>query len=475
MTAPELPSVSEATSHTPPARIVNWEFWVWVGCILVLTLGVAVVGAAWAARHTLISGERLSVAQQKAVLAVASFPGTMRDALQEFMWQFSDDPLPLLMERAATEKPYWVRHFPEPTDPGYLLFSGVDAKAKQSIVELIRISDGKSMARWVPDWKHILSNTHAAKGKTLPNIKTLRAIHPILMSNGDIVFNNSYSLIRMSICESKPLWQLDNLSHHSIELDSKGYIITLSKSDQLFPIANWDQLEWEDDSLAKISPSGVIVQNSSFAKILLNNNLNALFLGIGGGDYKSGDPIHLNQITPALMDSEFWKKDDLLISSRFLSTVFLYRPSTDKIIWYQTGPWMNQHSVEFLDNHRISVFNNNNVVRRPTDFVKVEDHNTVMVYDFNTGQTIEPFKLLLSEAKPQTTSEGRARILPDGGLFIEETNYGRLLRFSKDKLLWSLVNDNSKKNIGILSWSRYLTQSEVRDSLYAIESNKCGK
>ena len=94
---------------------------------------------------------------------------------------------------------------------------------------------------------------------------------------------------------------------------------------------------------------------------------------------------------------------------------------------------MNQHSVDFVDNHRISVFNNNIVARQPDDFISPEDHNTVIVYDFENNKVSEPYKTVLNEAKPKTIFEGRARILPDGGLFIEESNYGRLLRFNKDR------------------------------------------
>jgi hypothetical protein len=41
------------------------------------------------------------------------------------------------------------------------------------------------------------------------------------------------------------------------------------------------------------------------------------------------------------------------------SMVILYRPSTNQIIWKGAGPFFSQHDVDILDNHRISVFNNN--------------------------------------------------------------------------------------------------------------------
>ena len=64
--------------------------------------------------------------------------------------------------------------------------------------------------------------------------------------------------------------------------------------------------------------------------------------------------------------------------------VLLYRPSTNEIIWKGAGPFFHQHDVDILDNHRISVFNNNS-----KDFAGsnvVDGHNEVIIYDFKTDE-----------------------------------------------------------------------------------------
>ena len=71
------------------------------------------------------------------------------------------------------------------------------------------------------------------------------------------------------------------------------------------------------------------------------------------------DPIHLNDIEPVRKDGPYWRKGDLFLSLRSPSTVMLYRPSTNKVIWRKDGPWSKQHDVDILDDHRISIFNNN--------------------------------------------------------------------------------------------------------------------
>lgn len=173
------------------------------------------------------------------------------------------------------------------------------------------------------------------------------------------------------------------------------------------------------------------------------------------------DPIHLNQISITKSDGALWQKGDYLISARHLSTIFLYRPSTNRIIWYQSGPWKTQHSVHFVDSNTIAVLDNNVY---GTGFIRESDINQVFMVNFSSGyaKTSEPFKERLESrhAKSQTVSGGLIRVFPDGGLFIEETNYGRHLRFTKDRLLWSRINDYDETRVGLVSWSRYLTKVE---------------
>ena len=106
-------------------------------------------------------------------------------------------------------------------------------------------------------------------------------------------------------------------------------------------------------------------------------------------------------------------------------------------------------------------------------FFSPNDINRVILYDFDTKQVSQPFAAMLGEAKPMTITEGRARVLPDGGLFVEETNNGRHLRFTRDRLLWSRVNDYDENRIGAVAWSSYLTAEEASAPLKALASKSC--
>ncbi len=451
-------------------------FWLWLASSCFVVLIVAVLVTAWSVRHVFTGGARFSEAQSDMLVALAEFPELVHTAIQEVRSRLEGDPLPLLMDRKETEHSYWVRKFPAPEDSGYLLFSGVDPELRQADVKLIKIADGTVIARWVPDWLSILNQTTSKKYLHVGSLYTAKAVHPILLPDGDVIFSHTAgSLVRMSPCSSKPVWLLDEVMHHANELDETGKALWAPAISQAgFADHPWYQARVRDDALAHVSLDGRLLERLSFARILRDNGLLALLMGTSGGKLKA-DPIHLNEIKAARIDSRYWKRGDLLISARHLSTLFLYRPATNKIIWYQTGPWMNQHSVDFVDDHRISVLNNNIVADVPAEhaFISPAETNQVMIFDFATQQVSQPFAALLAKARPIAFSEGVARVLPDGGLFFEETIYGRHLRFSKDRLLWSRINDYDEKRIGLVSWSRYLTAEEAEIPVRALAERQC--
>ena len=446
----------------------------WI-CFNLLVFTLTLIITAWSVRHVLVGGTQFSTAQSTIIIATAEFPGKVRDAFIALKSWSDVEPYGLLTKKKGVNQNGWIRHFPEPSDDGYLLLAGLDPVVKHSIVRLIRIMDGKELFRWDPNWDYIDSKISDKKFYEKGSKFNLFANHPLLASNGDIIFNTFNSLIRMDICNRVPLWILDEAMHHSNEFDEYGNIWTPSISNEGFADNPWLHDRVRDDAIALVSPSGNLIRRHSFAKILRENDLEFL---LSLGNARTGfDLVHLNQISVARNSSIFWQAGDLLISARSLSTVFLYRPSTNRVIWFKTGPWMAQHSANFVGDHMISVFDNHTFGGTPTrqPFLIPGDNNRVVLFDFVTQLTSEPFKELLRQSRPVTKGQGRARVLPDGGLFVEETNFGRHLRFSTGRLLWSRVNDYNDVYIGAVSWSRYLTANEAITPLGALRDKKCGQ
>jgi len=143
--------------------------------------------------------------------------------------------------------------------------------------------------------------------------------------------------------------------------------------------------------------------------------------------------------------------------------IILYRPSSNKIIWMGNGPLLHQHDVDILDENRISIFNNRsiNTISGGANFV--DGQNEVVVYDFETDVYSSYLRKSLIENDVRTITEGRSEILPNGELFIEESNYGRTLFFNSDgSLRWTHVNRAENGNVYRVSWSRILyTQEDI--------------
>jgi len=357
-------------------------------------------------------------------------------------------------------------------DDGYLLLSSYDKRKGQSVVQLIRIRDQKTIYEWVPDIDELAKlDKHVSPHKKELVKSSFRMVNPFLLNNGNIVFQDRANLFQIDLC-SVVKWSVNGVFHHSIELDADGNIWAPSIME---PGSYDEELTFRDDAISQISPKGELLFSKSIAEILDENGYRGL---LAAGFNRN--PIHLNDIQPAFIDSEFWKKGDLLLSMRNISTVMLYRPSINKIIWLSTGPWMNQHDVNFVGNHEITVFGNN-VINSPSKNkyskairrVLIDGHNNVYRYDFDTDTMITPYNDIMKLMKVRTRTEGRGTILDNGDVFIEEQNNGRILRLSKDKVRWEYARRINEKQLAMLSWSRYMTQDQLESILPILKNTSC--
>ena len=173
-----------------------------------------------------------------------------------------------------------------------------------------------------------------------------------------------------------------------------------------------------------------------------------------------------------MQDGPHWKKGDLFISMRHISTVMLYRPSTNRILWLKTGPWSSQHDVDIIDDHTIGVFNNN--VFDMGHGGEAIGNNEVMYYDFDTDEVTTPFDEVMRHEDVKTVSEGLFDLLPDGSAMIEEENYGRILIAEPDsKINAQFYNRASDGKLYHLGWSRIVDRQTARSALNRLASSTC--
>jgi hypothetical protein len=77
------------------------------------------------------------------------------------------------------------------------------------------------------------------------------------------------------------------------------------------------------------------------------------------------------------------------------------------------------------------------------------------------------------ENEVKTITEGRSQILPNGDLYIEESNYGRTLYFNADgSQRWIHVNRADDGNVYRIGWSRILYIEEDIKTVNNFLTNK---
>ncbi len=367
----------------------------------------------------------------------------------------------------------WTRHDPAALAGvgGYLLISRFDGDIRRYVAELYDVSTAKRVRTWAPDFGDIFDGLvlDASYGisNSIKNNK-FRIIHPVLFENGDLLIkDHDTPVARVNWCGER-VWATPGAFHHSSEqgLDDTLWVSGLNRPSHV----DMRNSEFHDDALVQLSGDGQVLASYSVAKILIDNNHLAQLIGMTFED--DPDPLHLNDIEPVLEDGPYWKKGDVFASLRHKSMLFQFRPSTGKIIWMQTGPWLFQHDVDILDDHRIAVFSNNmnpDAMNPPQDY-----SNRVIVYDFATGQTSDLQLGALKREQVRTRSEGLFSQLPGGAMLVEEENYGRLLLLAPGgDVAGEFINGAENGNVYRLGWSRYINRELGDKVLAATSGSEC--
>jgi len=356
-------------------------------------------------------------------------------------------------------------------EKSYLLLSRYDGDLQEGVAELVDLTNFEVLHIWNPDID-TLNNLVLQEEDFIyldrdnKNSRS-RLSHPKLTNDGGLLFHNVTPFRKIDACSNLVFQNTHDLFHHSIEADSDGNIWVPSHVyPQTLPSDKVgrniiDDGGFFDDAIVKLSSDGEILFKKSISQIFIDNGLEYLLFSVGDRIFDN-DPIHLNDIQPVNYDAEFWKSGDVFLSLRNQSMVLLYRPSTNKIIWKGTGPFFHQHDVDILDDHRISIFNNNS--KGFIDGHIVDGFNEVIIFNFQSDEYSSYLQDSLVQHDVRTITGGRSQILPNGDLFVEETDYSRTLYFNSDgSLRWTHVNRAKDGNVYRVGWSRILyTQEDIQ-------------
>ncbi len=277
-----------------------------------------------------------------------------------------------------------------------------------------------------------------------------RPKHSILLPNDDLLvnFTRSKNLMRID-AQSNPVWvNRDMLYHHSMNLDAEGNVWTCGTpylDDRPDPLLNFDY-ENADGSVYSFRDDHIVCLDTETGETLRDISIAALLAAHGEfgrlvGHRNNDDPIHLNDVQPILEDGPYWKRGDLLLSMKHLSTVMHYRPATDEIIKFIEGPLIHQHDAAVYSDHEVSVFNNNysesgNPTASGKPGVRLAS-SEILVYDYRSDSTRVVFKEVMNKNGLHTPTAGLHYALAGGKMLIDLDDFGRLVVLDSTGIIFS--------------------------------------
>lgn len=296
-------------------------------------------------------------------------------------------------------------------------------------------------------WQWDIANPHQAHD---------RIMDPLLLDDKKLVYSyNGVTGIFAIDSLGQQIWHQDTIAHHhSMNLDSAGNIWACSytKENGGFIIykglyrLDGRELVYIDNTISQLDgETGHLLFHKSITEILLENNLENLLLKSNNSD----DPIHLNDVQPALKTTPYYREGDVFLSFRNLSAIIHYRPSTNKVIRLLEGLFYSQHDVDFLNDSTIYFFNNNAqtlYLGRGTNWRVADEridagrfYSNVMTYDLKNERYAYLEKEVFDQNDIHTFTEGMSEVLPDGRLFVEEQNSGVLWVIKDGEVLYKNV------------------------------------
>ena len=353
-----------------------------------------------------------------------------------------------------------------------LVLPRYDHNLDKSIIEVLDMNDYKVIHRYEHDMNVMIGEANSSDEITdfriVESDVLLSHNHPIVLADGSFISQHQ-RVYKVDVCSNLIWMSEDYYAHHSLMIDHEDNIFT---GGQAKPKSNYLKKynieNYIDDSILKLNSYGKVIYNKSITDILIKNEIFPDNIVLVSSSQKQSDPIHVNDIEPALNNTEYWKQGDLFLSLRHLSSIVHYRPKTNKVINYITGPFSYNHDVDIISDEEISIFNNNN-------FGKESKYSEIVVYNFKTKKFSKLFNDQLKKSKFKTETQGLSHTFKDGSLLVDEQNFGRLILYnSNGEIEWEFVNKDINEKIGFIFWPRIIEDEAIINKFkLSVKDKKC--
>lgn len=435
--------------------------------IKIYVCALSVVVLVWATEHSLKGGRRVPISIANVLRHIAALPRSIL-AIAKYLMDRSNKSEKIVM----TEKYKATTNlgFPHGVYSGMLivphtLISGDDC------IKLVDLANGRA----TNIYQEVNLRTHKTTQLDIGSNKYIqpellnshRIQHPNIVDQRRVVYMNQYNcLVMADLVENQILWEIKGAFHHSIEVDHEGFlwVCASGKPGQVWGNTGGTgnrNFEYEDNYVVKIDKNGVIQGCKSVTAILCKNRLEYLLDGVSNR-YLNHDPVHLNQVTPVLETRRGLKSGEIILSLRNLSTLLIVNFDSEEVKWTSTGPWMNQHCVQILDNGLLSVLDNHAAPdNRWGPWLDESWESCVYLVDVNENTKTRMDMRFGNNQRLRIAAEGRAYVFKSGEMIVEDSMDGTLIFYDSNKNVSIWSNSHSYGKNGILSWCRPVEKLKV--------------
>ena len=199
-----------------------------------------------------------------------------------------------------------------------LVLPRYDSDISRSVVEIIDLNNFEI----IHTYKHDVAkmNAKVQNTKIFPRINQdhsptrFRYFHPLIYDDGSLISRSHQSILfKIDFCSNLKWINDEQIFHHSAMLDHEENILVGGWFNPYSKFVKKYQFDsfFEDDAITKINSNGKILYNKSVIEILIENKIlpENFALSVKLENKKELDPIHLNDIEPALTDTQYWKKE----------------------------------------------------------------------------------------------------------------------------------------------------------------------
>lgn len=296
-----------------------------------------------------------------------------------------------------------------------------------------------------------------------------RIMNPLMFQDKSLVyfFEGASGITRIDSLSNR-IWIQDSIiANHSMNLDHNGdiWICSFAPGYQATGAYQLDgrSVFFKDNYVTKLdAETGRILFHKSVVAILTENKLSQYLLK----SLKVLDPLHINDVEPALRTTAYYMEGDLFISARNPSIILHYRPSTNKVLQVIEGPFVSQHDVDFMNDNSLVIFNNSSYSvwsseskAWPNDSSRLEIagdfYSNIVHYSFENGHVSYIGDSIFRANKIYTFTEGLMEFTDSATYFVEEQNSGLIWIIKDDQVIYKNVYGSQHEGYHHLpNWTR---------------------